>query len=162
MTTTKTGKISEATRKQALKALDGMREIVRAEMLIRGEYVEEGISNPARANSLCGGRRHCAVGSLWTGAGVKLRKKGPFVCLPGVNQHERGDFLLKRHGLRTAYIALNSAAKKFAEKHHIRLDHSSFAAPIEALFEGNYGNHAFEKRELLQVIAAAKREVRSM
>lgn len=151
-------KLTEKVRAGAISALDGMRSIVRAEMLTQGEYVENEISNPRRVASLCGGRKHCAVGSLWVGGGIRPKiTPGGLIYLPGAEGYLRKDFLRRRPALRTAYNALNEAARDFAEKHDIVL--TSFDNGIEGLFENHYGEE-LTKRDLLAVIAAAKRKVR--
>ncbi len=150
----------ESTREKALSALDGMREIVRREMLVQGEYVEQYVSEPKFTNALCGGRKHCAIGSLWVGGGVRYERDDfGDVSLPGVLEGFRDDFLRPRHGLRAAYDALNTAAWAFADRHGLDLAEMEHDAAIEALFEGWYGN-GLTKRDLLAVIAAAKRIVR--
>lgn len=149
---------SEATRAKALKALDGMREIVRAEMLTAGTYVSSYISNPNRLGSICGGRKHCAIGSLWAGYGVKRGKYGD---MAGTDQDVRAHFLRPRHGLRLAYDALNQAAQEFVTKHDGISPREDFVAPLEALFEGSWDDGDLTKRDLLGIIAAAKRKVRA-
>lgn len=150
----------EVTRTKALGALEGMRQIVRREMLARGNYVEDEISNPRLVGALCGGRKHCAVGSLWVGAGVRPRILFGSLELPGVLQSHRKRFLRRRPGLRVAYVALNAAAAEFAKRRHLRISDSPHWAPIEALFEGYYGSY-LTKRDLLSIIAAAKRKVKA-
>lgn len=155
--------MNETTRTKALSALDGMREIVRREMLVVGEYIEPEVSNPRLSNAICGGRKHCAIGSLWAGSGVKAeRGEYGLLYLPGSTESERASFLRPRHGLRAAYDALNEAAKAFASRRGWDLSYSEFEAPIEALFEGHYENaeEPLTKRDLLSVIAAAKRQVK--
>lgn len=153
--------MNETTRAKALSALDGMREIVRREMLVQGEYVEQDITSPQLSGAICGGRKHCAVGSLWVGAGVKYEKDyDGWITLPGVASFERPDFLRPRHGLRVAYDAINRAAQAFADKNGIDLEEMDLTAPIEALFEGHCGND-LTKSDLLKIISAAKREIKA-
>lgn len=160
--TTTTRTISESTKEKALDSLDGMRQIVRAEMLIQGEYVDDEISNPRRIKSICGGRKHCAIGSLWAGGGVRPVFRGEMIVMPGVLSFERPTFLRSRHGLRVAYDALNAAARKFADDHGIDLDKDrSHDAEIEELFEG-YWEYRIGKRDMLTIIADAKRRVRKL
>lgn len=152
-------KLTERVRERAISALDGMRSIVRAEMLTQGEYIESEISNPRRLASLCGGRKHCAVGSLWVGGGIRPHvTPGGAVHLPGTSSWEREAFLRRRPALRVAYNALNEAARDFADSHDIALH--GFDNGIEGLFENFYGEE-LTKRDLLAVIAAAKRKVRA-
>lgn len=152
--------VSEATRAKALSALEGMRGIVRREMCHPGAYVEADVSNPVLAakGAICGGRKHCAVGSLWVGGGIrpKVDEYGDLV-LPGVYEEERRDFLIHRPGLRLAYDSLNNEAQAFINGHDVE-PNEIFSAPIEALFEAEY-NNGLTKRDLLSIIAAAKRRV---
>ena len=155
--------MTESTRSKALAALDGMREIVRREMLITGTYVQASVSNPNLTGAICGGRKHCAIGALWVGGGVKPVWGGRCYPLPGADQDERVDFLRHRAGLRLAYDCLNAAAEDFIDRDdegRLSLDRY-FSAPIEALFEGNYDDGDLTKRDLLRIIAAAKRKVKA-
>ena len=157
-------KYSEATKAKALAALEGMRQIVRREMLITGTYVDDEVSNPSLTGAICGGRKHCAIGSLWAGGGVKPditihpRWGWESISLPGVSQEQRPEFLRHRPGLRLAYDSLNAAAEAFATKHDLDLEAGSFDAAIEGLFEGHYGDR-LTKRDLLAIVSAAKRTV---
>lgn len=153
--------LSEAIKAKAISALDGMREIARAEMLEPGRYIWVEISNPRRVNAICGGHKTCAIGSLWVGAGIKMDSNDE---LPGADQSEREAFLAPRHGLRVAYESLNEAAEAFIAKHpDLRIGLAkSFDAPIEQLFEGHYGERRggrLTRGDLLQIISHAKRLV---
>lgn len=53
--------MTEATRRKALDALEGMRWIVRHEMAAAGMYVDPDVTRPRLAGSICGGRKHCAL-----------------------------------------------------------------------------------------------------
>ena len=160
--------VSERTKQQAIDALNGMATIVRAEMIERGEYVSEELVNPNRVGQICGGHRACAVGSLWLGGGIKpdIEKKAGveiWVDLPGTSPGEREDFLRPRHGLRTAYEALNDAATSYMARHHIAREYMSdwareFDAPIESLFEDEI--IGLSKKDLLGIIKSAKERVR--
>ena len=159
-------KISESTKTKALSALDGMRKIVQHEMLARGVYVTEDIENPhlAQAGAICGGRQHCAIGSLWVGGGIKYTFSSyGEITLPGVQQHERKKFLSHRPGLRLAHRALNEAAETFSQKYGLDDDERAdtfFEDPIERLFEGFYGSE-LTRRDMLNIISAAKRKVKA-
>jgi hypothetical protein len=156
-------KPTQATKDKAIQALDGMREIVRHEMLTTGTYIEEEISNPrlAKSGAICGGHKHCAIGSLWVGAGIKPVKQDDCIFLPGADVPSRRDFLKHRPGLKLAYNALNEAASDFMENKEI-CPASTFDAAIERLFEGCWDDgEALTKRDLLGIIAAAKRKVKA-
>lgn len=150
--------MTNITKNQAIKALEGMRTIVHHEMLMRGAYVDNEISNPRLKGAICGGRKHCAIGSLWVGAGVKPQILPHGIDLPGTGSEERDEFLRPRHGLRLAYDKLNEAARGFAKDNMIKLRGGEFDADIEQLFEGHYGS-TLTKRDMLKIISAAKRKV---
>lgn len=174
--------VTKYARNHALKALDGMEEIVGAEMFVRGEYFEEEITAPERKGNICGGRRYCAVGSLWAAYGVKLRRnEWGDISLPGITTFERDKFLVRRPGLHLAYKSLNDAASEYITKHQIPVGHTShgvgrcidridpvFHSSLEGLFEAvksetdpETGEHlGFVGRvELLEVIEAARQKV---
>lgn len=149
------------TKESALDALEGMRQIVRREMLIAGCYIDDEISNArlARSEAICGGRKHCAIGSLWAGYGVKPKWRNGYLYLAGVERDIRNRFTKTRPGLRVALDALNAAANQFAEKNGIRI-YGIYNDSIEDLFEGHYGNK-LTKRDLLNIISTAKRNIKS-
>lgn len=153
--------MSPKTKQQAIDALNGMATIVRAEMVEQGIYISEEIVDPDRADAICGGRKACAIGSLWLGGGIKPDiLEGPSgeiwdVRLPGTEQSDRNDFLHPRHGLRVAYNALNESAEAYMERHNPSLD-TQFDAPIERLFEGG----DVQKDDLLKIIRSAKERIR--
>lgn len=151
--------MNETTRAKAIAALEGMREIVRREMLTQGIYVDPEVSNPRLVGAICGGRKHCAIGSLWVGGGIKATKEKYGIALPGTAADERPDFLRHRPGLRAAYDSLNLAAEEFATKHELDLSVNGYKASIESLFEEYYGEE-LTKRDLLKIISAAKRKVK--
>lgn len=148
------------TQTQALSYLDGMAEIVRAERLVRGDYVTQPTNGEVGfidAEATCEGRRFCAIGSLWTGAGIKpVWRKAPYgihLEMPGAWEGKRREFLSHRHGLRVAYDALNEAAEEYIATHQpVGLD-TEYKAAIEALFEGVKD---IGRTELLEIIARAK------
>lgn len=141
----------------ALEALDGMREIVRKEMLVKGMYVGP-ISNPSMTRSICGGRRYCAMGALWVGGGIKVTRGD----LPGVHegagrtQGTRNRFLRKHPALKIALNALEEVSRKYLSELPTT---SGFLSPLENLFEGHYGLN-LDRTDLLKVIASAKRIIR--
>lgn len=163
--------ISKKTRDEALAALDGMRDVVKNEMLTHGTYVSSEIENHvlAAAGAVCGGHKACAVGSLWLGGGVRMKSLFGGAVLPGVEEEERRSFLRNRDGLRVAYHALNDAAERFMARHpEVKKRGTSyrvFEAPVESLFEEHQVQQAngryrdVGRQELLPIITAAKRIV---
>lgn len=168
---------SEKTKRQALTALDNMRSIVHNEMLIAGSYIDDEITNEelAAEGAVCGGRKHCAIGSLWVAAGVRYTKtEWPLygggvrvtLDLPGVTEPEREDFLRHRPALKLAYDCINASAKAYAEKKGLPFRPEdpwleTFDAAVEALFEGNWDEGRIDKKDLLKVISGAKRRVKA-
>lgn len=147
------------TKKQALKALDGMREIVNNEMLIHGQYVTEDVINPTMADSLCGGRQYCAIGALWVGAGVKVERRYGGVALPGAMYWQRSRFVAGRPALAAALDHLDAAAERYAKRHGITVDEEAAIgeSSLEDLFED--GSVPVGRPELLKIIASAKRKI---
>jgi hypothetical protein len=152
---------SQKTVGQALDALDGMATIVKREMTGRVGYVSQYTYDKrlAESGAICGGRKYCAVGSLWVGAGIKPEGHDGTVNLPGTDEDERDAFLRGRHGLRLAYNALNEAADAYVKRTGARKT-ALFEAPIEALFEGQA--NGLNRTELLKVVNDAKRRVRKV
>lgn len=164
--------MGDRTQQQALKALDGMRQIVENEMLTRGQYTTDDVVKPEMKGSICGGRKYCAVGSLWAAHGVKVtpiaRAWVTTFSLPGVEPELRENFLKHRHGLRTAYEALNDAASDYIYANNAKID-NAFEAPIEALFEyepddykGDSNAPIVGRDTLLEIIADARQRVLSV
>ncbi len=72
----------------AIKILDGIEEISRNQMLVRGTYITDVVDQDlAAAHSICGGRQACMVGSMWIAAGVWIMHNGEME-LPGVTIHK--------------------------------------------------------------------------
>lgn len=68
----------------AIKILDGIEEIARRDMLIRGTYITPVLNEElAAAGTICGGRQACMLGSMWIAAGFTVMEKGEME-LPGV------------------------------------------------------------------------------
>src|ERR1044072_1662169 len=62
---------------RAVWTLNRMREIVLNEMLMHGEYSTAVVDERrAEEGAVCGGRRACAVGSLWIAYGVPFDEYG--------------------------------------------------------------------------------------
>lgn len=154
--------VSERTRNKALDTLSGMSQIVKNEMITPNQYVGPVVDQDlAEAGAICGGRKACAVGSLWIAGGVKVEYSGHGAPgLPGVEEYQRENFLRPRPGLRLAYDSLNEAAFEYAERNNrVRtITVSHWNAPVEALFESS---KSLPKSELLKIINSAKRKVRA-
>lgn len=134
--------ITDAIKKDAIKALDGMEEIVRNERIWAGTYLSEiEDTDLAKSGAICGGRYACAIGSLWLGAGIKpTRSRLGGVSLPGVIEGERDDFMQDKPGLRLAYDCINTAATEFAIEHNLDMECVMYDAAIEGLFETHWEN----------------------
>lgn len=130
----------ENVRTDAISTLWNMSIIAEADMMTRGLYVDEKVSEPARSGAICGGHRACAIGSLFLGAQVPLvhysgRSGGDILSNDEVAHHiKNGDFSFwssmpnvgvtdryhefkKRPYLGLAYRALNNAAMEYVIKH---------------------------------------------
>lgn len=168
--------MNQRTRQQALKALEGMEQIVRADMLVHGEYVTDIEDEKKHAEgAICDGRKFCAIGALWMGGGVKLLKNpgyspgawtaGDGFALPGVSPTFRDEFLSKRHGLRAAYNALNEVARAWLLRHK-RYDDLGYMAEevkdldIEDVFEGDYHDRRqIGRGDMLRFINSARERI---
>jgi hypothetical protein len=162
---------SAVTKRQALKALAGMQEIVEHDMLIHGEYSTSFVVDHklAAEGAICGGRKYCAVGALWVGGGVSMRNDGWDYALPGVNVYERENFLRPRHGLRLAYETLNQVAQEWAVRtrranrlmDYYAVDLADLT--IESVFEGEYDDRGeIGRRDMLRFIQAAGEKIEAM
>lgn len=164
---------AESTKEKALKALDGMAEVVKNEMLVHNTYVSDTVVDPvlAEKGAICHGHAACAIGSLWLGARVRMEldcecQGIKYWEMPGTAPSEREEFVARRPGLRLALDALNEEAHKYGERHGL-ITHSligrsggiTYVAGIEALFERN--PYEVGRKQLLQVINNAKRKVRA-
>ena len=183
--------MTDDIKNQAIAILDNMREIVRNDMLLRGQYLTDHVARPdlKEQGAVCGGHQACAVGSLYLAGGVKPRRYrdhwGEYVYeLPGVEAgHARRRYLRRKPALRAAYDALNAAAERYCKRHKIDLrehhnadgqeidnfDVDLFGA-MESLFEASYTDWDYvtvENRpvldlaELPKIITSAKRALRA-
>lgn len=141
--------MTEWTKQKALKALDGMLEIERNEMLVRGEYISVEIDDElAERGAICGGHRACLVGSLWLGYGVKPEKGTfcwgeEFYKLPGT-EDGRAAFLSRRPGLKVAYDALNDAAERCVSRALSNADYEDFHGEARRVYSGSLAETLFE------------------
>lgn len=155
---------SAIIKQQALKILDGIEEITKAEMLVSGQYIDREITNPERIDSLCGGRRVCLMGSAWLAAGYKADFKLHSVVypLPGIDPDVRAEFLARRPGLRLAYDALNQAAESRIKRLppdirdfiNNQITEGEFAgSAAENLFE----NSTLDRKAVLSLLRSARK-----
>jgi len=142
-------KITDDIKLDAIRALYGMRLIINREMLMPNQYVSQRVDDPAAAASgaLCGGRKMCAVGSLWVGGGVKIETRPGhgrvvYANIPGTNPEQRKAFLKgdSRKGLRLAYKTMNKACKAYGEAEGLDMadydaDDVFCSGGMEVLFE---------------------------
>lgn len=158
--------LTENARSKALKALDGMAEIVRNERLIRGQYIDDEFE-PEMATAVCQGHRYCAIGSLWAGYGVKVKRSKDYwgeydYALPGTSEgDDREAYLKNRPGLRAALEALNEASDAFVEENPDALlpdIYHQFNDSIEHLFE-NSDEEVVDSDTLLTIIANARERI---
>ena len=166
------------TKEMAHKALDGMAQITKREMLIRGEYVSDNVDKKlAEEGAICGGHRACAIGSLYIGYGIPLTEHNwedddnPSYSLPGVDPASRKAFTRNRPGLRLAMKALDHVAEKRTaglskrqqenvEEFLYEHDDDAYGIKIEALFEGvTRGPSRLNRENMLEVISEAKKYV---
>lgn len=160
-------KITAETRAEAGKIFEGMEQIVRNEMLIRGVYITEYVANPALAESgaICGGHQACMVGSMWLAAGIKPRwfdEDGyRYFELPGTSVGDmRQNFLEAHPALKLAYDTMNSLSERFPVNNGACpwMMGSSRAGAMENLFEGyDYeGKPLVTDAQLLDMLERAK------
>lgn len=134
--------------------LDGMEQIVRNEMLIKGDYVSQEVDE-SKKDQICGGHKFCAIGSMLAAGGVKpvYDEEWNEFELPFARLEERKG--MPPH-LRAAYNTLNLAADSFIERHNVRFGCSRrcFVSSLESLFENGVGIN--NRSMLLEVIAEAR------
>lgn len=173
---------TDKTKEKAHKALDGMAEITKNEMLTRGEYLTSYVDNEklAKEGAICGGHRACAIGSLYVGYGIpiKVDKNKDYgwtaASLPlGVYPGKRKEFTIRRPGLRLAMQALDHVAEKriatLSKKQKENVDsfmsnsssdYEELGIKIEGLFEGvTHGPSRLKRDDMLEIIAEAKEYV---
>ncbi len=147
-------------RTEALAILDRFCQIVDNDMLVRGEYVEAGVSRPdlADAGAICGGHRACAIGALWIAGGHKPEATDHYSTWYSIFRFEiRAEYLAQRPALELAHTALVAAAIEYADRHDYELT-GEFSDPLEDLFEAarSRENERIDPRKLLAVAALAR------
>lgn len=129
MTTTQRP-IAARTKAKALSTLDNMSQIIEAEMLVHGAYIEAEITRPERAGTaICNGQRACALGTMYVAYGVAPKetrmaeledgtKATVTWSLPGCGSTgQRGgreDFVKHRPGLSLVYYTMKRLAQEWA------------------------------------------------
>lgn len=156
--------ITAEVRAEAVKIFEGMEQIIRNEMLVRGVYITEEVVDPALAKSgaICGGHQACMVGSMWIAADVRMERDDEgFLDLPGVAAGRvRNEFLAERPALRLAYETMNELSRQFAEEHNLMkyVDYREAWGMMEGLYESH--SHDFKPlvtdEELLEMLEKAK------
>lgn len=150
----------------ALDALDGMQQIVEREMVTKGTYVTQYVADPELKDSICEGRKYCALGALWVGAGItpvtvgETQRSNGFseARLPGIVSHERKGFMADHPALQRAYTTLNQVAVDYAESNDIVSD-NAFDSELETLFESD---EAYVGRDgLLEIIQSARQIIQN-
>lgn len=153
---------------KALETLDRMKQIVKNDMLVAGEYLSVTVVDRElrEAGSVCRGHKACAIGSLLLAYGVKPERRDDFGWwkLPTPATVDPSAFARTRPGLRIALDALNQEAeKKIASSDEIRWlieEGVTFNEPIERLFENAYGSEFVDRTTMLQIINNAKRRIK--
>jgi len=149
----------------ATEILERMKDVVRNDMLIRGDYVTEILDEELAAEgSICGGRKACAIGSLWLAADA-VRYHGEAI-ITSFSPELRWIELRRNEMLREAYDALNRSAHEFADDCGVDLEDNnpipaSQNGEMEALFEmegdeGSDGDRLLTDRQILDIIENAK------
>lgn len=146
-----------------------MRQVVENEMLVHGVYTSATVEryDLAEEDSVCGGKRACAVGALWFGYGSYGRDGA---LLEGVSS--RSHYFVGHPVLEAAYNALNTAAFDYIHEHDMNADQVEREGEsivggsveeqgwLEILFEsGELGDHdqAEEKAAMMEIIENARK-----
>jgi hypothetical protein len=156
--------MTNTVKQDALDALDGMQQIVEREMITQGTYVTAYVADPELKDSICGGRKYCAIGALWVGAGIapvfmgKTEDDGyAHMKLPGIASNDREDFLANEPALERAYNTLNQVAVDYVNRNHIDsdvIDLIAWASELESLFESDDAHVG--RDGLLEIIQSAR------
>jgi hypothetical protein len=167
----------------AIKILDGIEEIARNQMLVRGLYITDEVVRPdlAEAHSICGGRQACMVGSMWIAAGFVSWQEGGDNCLipelPGVTTERLPDgttyseeyegstrtaafSAAGRRDLALAYQTMNSVCAD-----HPKWDEKSNPMnAMEILFEAQDENYQpiLTDDDLFAILDTARERIRGM
>ena len=160
----------------AIEVLDRMQQVVDNEMLRRGTYITDYITDHDLEldGAVCGGRQACAIGALGLGAGVEYTdaeadEEGHYVGslgLPGVAQNARDHFMSDKPHLRAAFDALEKAAhwyvldvpesKEYADASETCEFQHSY---LEALFESSWWSDGDEARLGISEVIGKAREL---
>lgn len=173
---------------RAINALVNMSIIVENEMVASGSYITD-VVDTSKTDAICGGRKACAIGSLWVGYGIEpviIHRENADVddvILPGVDQNERREFFREHPGLGLAYKELNNATDRWIKDHPGRYQMRCYQSSLEGLFEGSYPDFydddnnsvcqcencaklrstgRLTREDLLFIIASAKEEIEGL
>lgn len=138
---------------QAIQTLDNMEVIARADMMQRGCYLTEEPVVPERQDSVCGGHRACAYGSLMLGAGCEIgyitmdaEDYSGFTqiggSLPNVAPHLRHKEFEKRPWLGLAYVAMNVASYRYG----MHVTNGDFDSQLDEGLDWGYMEELFESQ----------------
>jgi hypothetical protein len=155
------------TQEKALATCDGVIEIAKNEMLVRGNYITGIVDDKLKQQgAICGGRQACLVGSLYLAHGVP-EMFGPFFSF---SASKRENHMRYRPALRLAYYAINEAAHR-----RMKVTNPDKLARLTRRYgvpDEGWGEFFFETflrsrpnavvlAEVVQVIRSAKRLIRS-
>ncbi len=143
---------------EALEILKNMKTIVANEMLVRGFYVDPQVFIPEMKNSVCGGHKFCAIGSLFAAAGYKAEQVSYGWVLFEAFENNRIREFEANPALKLAYDELNKAANTYILMHEIPgtalID--DYTSKLEQLFEGY---EDIDESDLIRIIGAAKAQI---
>src|SRR5436853_7423576 len=158
-------------KERAMRTLDNMRQIVKNDMLVRGENISQTIESRElkEAGAVCGGRKACAIGSMLLAYGDKPRFSewgSNYVQLEGTE--EPSEYAANKPALKAVLDALNAEAENFIKNNPrvvstiTRRQANTMEEPIERLFEGAYGTKLVDRDTRLMLMPGAKRRVRAL
>lgn len=149
---------------EALKGLDGMAEIVRAEMVAHVGYISPTVCDPSRVGAICRGHEVCAYGAYLLGCEVEIDYSGVWPELPATDENDRPDFMAAHPAIKLGYDALHEAGREYAIRHAdvLGAEAADDGSPLDGvedfkwLPERLFETYRIPPRELLPIIARAK------
>lgn len=161
---------NQKIKQKALDTFDNMTEIIRNEMIAKGEYVSQEVYGDEGA--ICGGRKYCLFGAAYVGYGIRPKMGSRWkVYVPGlpgdgswITAEARKRFLRNRPALKLVQDALNEAADKRLKRLGIPFDRDDYEEGLgldwfensaERLFE----NHNPGRTALLGLVRDARKIV---
>lgn len=155
--------------------LHRMRTIAEAEMMVRGTYIEDEISDEDRIEAPCGGHQACAVGSLVLAAGFHLLPENGGLAEDTEHEveiemsrpwpNDRHTFMVRWPQVGLAYDLLNDAAATYIHDHDLPVDEIQSYAGIrpethgwmESLFESALlGDTRARNAAMVEIIGLAQ------